>query len=280
MHMVKYFALVHIQKWNVKWFAKENSYHIFKDDKRTADELVSYSSQVIDSFSMAYPRLKVESVKMLIERRKVCSYECFSKGKFGSCRGEHGRAQKNKISRKLSKILFRVEAEPTDDEQSSVLMSSDDTNCIEGKDDSKSHMNREKVISLIFPLTNKKLTKIWVMKMKRGNFRPSKFSKLCSDHFTPDCIRPKIGFGKPTLKPNAFPTIFNFSTSLKTKKGREHCIKTRNKAILKKQVHELNKQEYLNNQPSESFNQSTSKPANYLVILCSIFIYNLINHVN
>ncbi|RXG60992.1 THAP domain-containing protein 1 [Armadillidium vulgare] len=103
------------------------------------------------------------------------------------------------------------------------------------------------------------------MKMKRGNFRPSKFSKLCSDHFTPDCIRPKIGFGKPTLKPNAFPTIFNFSTSLKTKKGREHCIKTRNKAILKKQVHELNKQEYLNNQPSESFNQSTSKPANYLM---------------
>ncbi|RXG56302.1 THAP domain-containing protein 5 [Armadillidium vulgare] len=64
-----------------------------------------------------------------------------------------------------------------------------------------------------FPLTNKKLTKIWVMKMKRGKFYPSKFSKICSDHFTPDCINPGVGFGKPTLKQNAIPTIFNFSPS-------------------------------------------------------------------
>ncbi|RXG61966.1 DNA transposase THAP9 [Armadillidium vulgare] len=71
------------------------------------------------------------------------------------------------------------------------------------------------IMLLIFPLTNKKLTKIWVMKMKRGKFYPSKFSKICSDHFTPDCINPGVGFGKPTLKPNAIPTIFNFSPSSK-----------------------------------------------------------------
>ncbi|RXG58803.1 THAP domain-containing protein 5 [Armadillidium vulgare] len=46
--------------------------------------------------------------------------------------------------------------------------------------------------------------------MKRWKFYPCKFSKICSDHFTPDCINPGVGFGKPTLKQNAIPTIFNF----------------------------------------------------------------------
>ncbi|RXG55231.1 hypothetical protein Avbf_08997 [Armadillidium vulgare] len=39
--------------------------------------------------------------------------------------------------------------------------------------------------------------------------------KICSDHFTPDYINPGVGFGKPTLKQNAIPTIFNFSPSSK-----------------------------------------------------------------
>ncbi|RXG69426.1 hypothetical protein Avbf_07286 [Armadillidium vulgare] len=45
--------------------------------------------------------------------------------------------------------------------------------------------------------------------------------KICSDHFTPDCINPGVEFGKPTLKQNAIPTIFNFSTSSKLKKRKE-----------------------------------------------------------
>ncbi|RXG60081.1 THAP domain-containing protein 5 [Armadillidium vulgare] len=48
------------------------------------------------------------------------------------------------------------------------------------------------------------------MKMKHWKFYHCKFSKICSDHFTPDCINPGVGFVKPTLKPNAIPTIFNF----------------------------------------------------------------------
>ncbi|RXG73297.1 THAP domain-containing protein 1, partial [Armadillidium vulgare] len=62
------------------------------------------------------------------------------------------------------------------------------------------HLSSVELCFIIFLLTNKKLTKIWVMKMKRGKFYPSKFSKICSDHFTPDCINPGVGFGKPTLK--------------------------------------------------------------------------------
>ncbi|RXG57723.1 hypothetical protein Avbf_17437 [Armadillidium vulgare] len=67
------------------------------------------------------------------------------------------------------------------------------------------------IILLIFPLTNKKLTKIWGMKMKRWKFYPCKFSKIYSDHFTPDCINPGVGFGKPTLKRMQF-QLFSFFT--------------------------------------------------------------------
>ncbi|RXG53028.1 hypothetical protein Avbf_12898 [Armadillidium vulgare] len=54
------------------------------------------------------------------------------------------------------------------------------------------------------------------MKMKRGKFYPSKFSKICSDHFTPDCINPGVGFGKPTLKRMQF-NYFQFFTIIKVK---------------------------------------------------------------
>ncbi|RXG54940.1 THAP domain-containing protein 1 [Armadillidium vulgare] len=121
---------------------------------------------------------------------------------------------------------------------------------------------------LLFPLTNKKLTKIWVMKMKRGKFYPSKFSKICSDHFTPDCINPGVGFGKPTLKPNAIPTIFNFSPSSKLKKRKEQeYFETESKVPSPKQVQELNNLQDLNTQSFDCHDQPISKPANYLYIL-------------
>ncbi|RXG51277.1 THAP domain-containing protein 1 [Armadillidium vulgare] len=96
-----------------------------------------------------------------------------------------------------------------------------------------------------FPLTNKKLTKIWVMKMKRGKFYPSKFSKICSDHFTPDCINPGVGF-------------------LKKRKEQEY-FETESKVPSPKQVQELNNLQDLNTQSFDFHDQPISKPANYLV---------------
>ncbi|RXG58219.1 hypothetical protein Avbf_18253 [Armadillidium vulgare] len=49
----------------------------------------------------------------------------------------------------------------------------------------------------LFPLTNKKLTKIWGMKMKRWKFTLVNSAKYALN-FTPDCINPGVGFGKPT----------------------------------------------------------------------------------
>ncbi|RXG55392.1 hypothetical protein Avbf_17764 [Armadillidium vulgare] len=79
------------------------------------------------------------------------------------------------------------------------------------------------------------------MKMKRWKFYPCKFSKIYSDHFTPDCINPGVGFGEPTLKQNAIPTIFNFSPSSKLKKKKERkYFETKSKISSPKQVQELN----------------------------------------
>ncbi|RXG59478.1 THAP domain-containing protein 1 [Armadillidium vulgare] len=106
------------------------------------------------------------------------------------------------------------------------------------------------------------------MKMKRWKFYPCKFSKICSDHFTPDCINPGVGFGKPTLKQNAIPTIFNFSPSSKLKKRKEQeYFETKSKIPSPKQVQELNNLQDVNSQSFDCHNQPISKPANYLYIL-------------
>ncbi|RXG55341.1 THAP domain-containing protein 1 [Armadillidium vulgare] len=80
-----------------------------------------------------------------------------------------------------------------------------------------------KWVESFFPLTNKKLTKIWVMKMKRGKFYPSKFSKICSDHFTPDCINPGVGFWETYFEP-MHSNYFQFFTSSKLKKERTRIL--------------------------------------------------------
>ncbi|RXG59667.1 hypothetical protein Avbf_08349 [Armadillidium vulgare] len=108
--------------------------------------------------------------------------------------------------------------------------------------------------------------------------------KICSDHFTPDCINPGVGFGKPTLKPNAIPTIFNFSPSSKVlrfyfasqvimnyvvqhlkKRKEQEYFETESKVPSPKQVQELNNLQDLNTQSFDCHDQPISKPANYLV---------------
>uniref|UniRef100_A0A8C1TJJ5 THAP domain-containing protein 1 n=1 Tax=Cyprinus carpio TaxID=7962 RepID=A0A8C1TJJ5_CYPCA len=46
----------------------------------------------------------------------------------------------------------------------------------------------------------------WIHYVKRKNWRPKKYSRLCSLHFTQDCFIPVQG--RNTLKADAVPTIF------------------------------------------------------------------------
>ncbi|XP_021351589.1 uncharacterized protein LOC110449210 [Mizuhopecten yessoensis] len=81
--------------------------------------------------------------------------------------------------------------------------------------------NRGQKISLFAFPRDRKLGKLWVMKLKRGNFSPSDHSRLCERHFEEDCftqdrrLLASIGFtpGRKSLKPGAIPTIFDFSSA-------------------------------------------------------------------
>lgn len=69
---------------------------------------------------------------------------------------------------------------------------------------------------------------IWVRKLRRQNYKPKPFDRLCSDHFEEEHLKYKpslmrsIGFtpGKQELLPGAVPTIFTY----KRKAGKEDVV--------------------------------------------------------
>lgn len=76
----------------------------------------------------------------------------------------------------------------------------------------------KKVSFFQFP-TDEKYRQIWAEKVRRLNWEPNKFSRLCSAHFEPHCFLhdPKLfeslGLPRPrkvVLKHDAIPTIFNY----------------------------------------------------------------------
>ncbi|KFV77663.1 THAP domain-containing protein 1, partial [Struthio camelus australis] len=60
-----------------------------------------------------------------------------------------------------------------------------------------------------FPLTRPDLCKKWEAALKRKNFKPTKYSSICSEHFTPDCFKRECN--NKLLKENAVPTIFCYT---------------------------------------------------------------------
>ena len=65
-----------------------------------------------------------------------------------------------------------------------------------------------------FP-TEDSLLKEWLAKISRAGLTVTKDTRLCSDHFEPDCFERDLraellgSKGKRTLKPDAVPTIFD-----------------------------------------------------------------------
>ncbi|XP_015316368.1 THAP domain-containing protein 1 isoform X2 [Bos taurus] len=57
-----------------------------------------------------------------------------------------------------------------------------------------------------FPLTRPSLCKKWEAAVRRKNFKPTKYSSICSEHFTPDCFKRECN--NKLLKEDAVPTIF------------------------------------------------------------------------
>lgn len=69
----------------------------------------------------------------------------------------------------------------------------------------------------------------WLVAIKRENFKPTKHSRLCSDHFeNTDFI---VRFGQKYLEKSAVPSIFNFPQHLQKRKA---PVRNRNSAKRRK----------------------------------------------
>ncbi|KAI5615703.1 THAP domain-containing protein 1 [Silurus asotus] len=72
----------------------------------------------------------------------------------------------------------------------------------------KNRYHKDKDISFHkFPLTRPDLCGKWMAAMKRCNFKPTKYSNICSQHFTKDCFKQECN--NRVLKENAVPSLFN-----------------------------------------------------------------------
>ncbi|XP_044856209.1 THAP domain-containing protein 1 isoform X3 [Mauremys mutica] len=103
----------------------------------------------------------------------------------------------------------------------------------------RNRYDKEKPISFHkFPLTRPDLCKKWEAAVKRKNFKPTKYSSICSEHFTPDCFKRECN--NKLLKENAVPTIFCYTEP--SEKMQEDTVHQRKRIQqLEEQVEKLRK---------------------------------------
>nr|XP_046230519.1 THAP domain-containing protein 1 [Scatophagus argus] len=79
----------------------------------------------------------------------------------------------------------------------------------------KNRYHKDKDISFHkFPLARPDICGKWVAAMRRNNFKPTKYSNICSQHFTKDCFKTECN--NRVLKENAVPSLFTFNLTIKT----------------------------------------------------------------
>ncbi|XP_029986140.1 THAP domain-containing protein 1 [Sphaeramia orbicularis] len=79
----------------------------------------------------------------------------------------------------------------------------------------KNRYHKDKDISFHkFPLARPDVCGKWVAAMRRNNFKPTKYSNICSQHFTKDCFKRECN--NRVLKDNAVPSLFTCNLSIKS----------------------------------------------------------------
>ncbi|XP_053707059.1 THAP domain-containing protein 1 [Synchiropus splendidus] len=79
----------------------------------------------------------------------------------------------------------------------------------------KNRYHKDKDISFHkFPLARPDVCNKWVTAMRKTNFKPTKYSNICSQHFTKDCFKRECN--NRVLKENAVPSLFTFNLSIKS----------------------------------------------------------------
>ncbi|XP_039615634.1 THAP domain-containing protein 1 [Polypterus senegalus] len=84
----------------------------------------------------------------------------------------------------------------------------------------KNRYHKDKNISFHkFPLARPDVCDKWVAAMRRNNFKPTKYSNICSQHFTKDCFKRECN--NRVLKESAVPSLFCFSVESEKEKALE-----------------------------------------------------------
>ncbi|XP_061603725.1 THAP domain-containing protein 1 isoform X2 [Phyllopteryx taeniolatus] len=64
-----------------------------------------------------------------------------------------------------------------------------------------------------FPLARPDICDKWVAAMRRNNFKPTKYSNICSQHFAKDCFKRECN--NRVLKDHAVPSLFDLNLDIK-----------------------------------------------------------------
>ncbi|KAK1884472.1 THAP domain containing protein 1 [Dissostichus eleginoides] len=79
----------------------------------------------------------------------------------------------------------------------------------------KNRYHKDKDISFHkFPLARPDVCGKWVAAMRRNNFKPTKYSNICSQHFTKDCFKRECN--NRVLNENAVPSLFACNLNIKS----------------------------------------------------------------
>ncbi|GFT90129.1 THAP-type domain-containing protein [Nephila pilipes] len=65
-----------------------------------------------------------------------------------------------------------------------------------------------------------------VKMLRRDNFQPTPYSKICSDHFDESCFEYQPFTTRRQLKPSSIPTIFVFSKATSSRRVLDRCLPT------------------------------------------------------
>ncbi|KAM6902356.1 THAP domain-containing protein 1 [Xenentodon cancila] len=85
----------------------------------------------------------------------------------------------------------------------------------------KNRYHKDKDISFHkFPLARPDVCGKWIAAMRRNNFKPTKYSNICSQHFTKDCFKRECN--NRVLKENAVPSLFSFNLGMKSESLEDH----------------------------------------------------------
>ncbi|XP_061603727.1 THAP domain-containing protein 1 isoform X4 [Phyllopteryx taeniolatus] len=78
----------------------------------------------------------------------------------------------------------------------------------------KNRYHKDKEISFHkFPLARPDICDKWVAAMRRNNFKPTKYSNICSQHFAKDCFKRECN--NRVLKDHAVPSLFDLNLDIK-----------------------------------------------------------------